>query len=468
MRRPLAIGALALTTGWSAAAPAQCPPTRPTDPGGSSFITYDDPAAVATFDTPRVRVWYATAGDHAPDLAPGAEGAPLDVEIVGAILEEALTGFEDLGFAPPPSDAGIAGCAWSDGRLDAYLVDFGSGADGTVGLDDCASDGGVERCAGHVVLDHRYLGYPSFEAGARTVGPHELFHLIQYGYDAAIDRYWAEGTAQWATKQLYPELRDLEAFLPFFFDALDRPLDTSPGGATAGFLYGTAAWPVYLEHRFGAGVILEIFEAMAQGASPALDAVGVALDARGATLPEAFLTFSAFNAATGSRGGLGGYPDATSYPEAPVVDLGPGPGVLVDDRLAGLAAHLYRVPGGHRVVLDGDPTELAALALPLADGVADVPGAVPLPADLTAPAIVVVAGQRTSKADALYQLRAEALPEPPPPPAEDPPEEPPPPAGTPAPASDGGCTATGRPGGAGGWLLFLALAGARRRWDRPR
>jgi len=83
---------------------------------------------------------------------------------------------------------------------------------------------------------------------------------VQYAYDANMDHWWLEGTAQWATDQLYPELTDMESFFPAFFADIERPLNSPPGGIVAPWLYGSAIWPRFLGEHLGPEVVASIME----------------------------------------------------------------------------------------------------------------------------------------------------------------------------------------------------------------
>lgn len=449
--------------GSATAAAQPCPQVRPTDPSGG-IAHYDDLAAVTFADAPggHVRVWYATSGPHAAESVNAA--------LVGEVVEEAMAAFVDLGFAPPLGDGDYPACASNggDGRLDVYLVAFPSGADGAAGVDRCHA-GPTVTCSGFILLDHAFAGggYPSYETAVRVVGPHELFHLVQDAYDAEMDRWWAEGTAQWAADRIHPGLGDLERFLPAFFADLRRPLDSPPGGVTAAWLYGSAIWPVFLDQRLGPDVVLAVHEELVLGTTPVLEATSAALSARGTSLASTFLEFSAFNAATGARASSEGYAAGAAYPEADLVALPAGLGTLHEGVLAGYGAHHFVSYEPRRVSLEGDSSAVAGLAIPFAGASLDLGARSALPADLEGPAVVVVAGQRRSKVDTPYRLGAEPLP---PEPVDDPePLEPSSPV-SPAPSGEsrGGCaTARGVPEAHPSLAFILAASLVLRARRRP-
>jgi hypothetical protein len=220
------------------------------------------------------------------------------------------------------------------------------------------------------------------EKGAQTVLPHEYFHLVQNAYDAEIERYFAEGTAQWAAKQLHPELTDLERFLPAYFSDTDRSLDAPPGGVVAAFLYATAIWPVFLSERHGAAIVREILEAQAAKGTTILEATETALSPKGSSLAAEFSTFATWNAATGARASTLGYPLSATYPMVETKELPSTIGASVKGVSSGLSAFYYLTSGdAARVVsIEADPKRNAAVAVPLSGGIAQLDRVAKLPA----------------------------------------------------------------------------------------
>lgn len=404
-------GALILSS--TAARAQQCLSARPTDPGGAAGLGYGS-AEVSHYDSAsaRARVHYALSGTHAPPAGSTLElGVPDAVVVAARAADDAFAKYEALGYAPPSSD-GDSPCA-SNGDSDAvdiYLLHFAA-ADGQAVSDHC-DDGLPKRCAGFVLVenDFRSGGYADTAEGLRTVVPHELFHLVQNAYDADVERWWAEGSAQWAAKQVYPELADLERFLPAYFENPWRPLNVPPSGPITDFLYATAIWPVFLSERFGPDIVREIHERFADDPAGVLEATAGVLQLHDSSLPDEYLRFAAYNSATADRApDSGGYEHAADYP---LVDLTPvvfEPAGEIDGTAAGLNAFYYAVSATSEVVLqlDQPSPKVAGVLLPLVDGKVELSQQQALPATLHGGGIVVVAGQSLERTDAHFVLRAE-------------------------------------------------------------
>jgi MYXO-CTERM domain-containing protein len=378
-------------------ASAQCV-GRPTDAAGVNGFSYGA-AEVKSYATNSVRVHYATSGQHAPDLATTrGDGVPDTVAFAADVGEDALAKFAQMGFRAPPSDASCASNG-GDAKIDVYLVAF-TGGDGTTVPEAC--NGRV--CSSFVLSESKFTskGYADAKEGFSTVVPHELFHAVQNAYDRDLDRFWAEGTAQWAMKTLHPELQDFERQLPGFFKEPERSIDTQPSGVTASYLYGSAVWPLFLTLKYGDGVVRSVLEAETDG-TKSLAAVDKVLATKGSSLAEAFPMFAAWNVATKTYAGTGGYPDAAKYPGIKVSSGGDGTSGVT----SGLAYAAYAIdPGGTvGVSLETDATRNGGVLVPLDGGKARIDRAQKLPANADGPSLVVIAGITTKKTDAPFTIR---------------------------------------------------------------
>lgn len=467
-----------------------CPQERPTDPGGYLGYVYD--VTPSSFATPEGngRVWYTTTGSHAvPTKSTRLDGVPDAVATVGEVLEHALAQYATMGYRPPLRDGDFPACASNGGddRIDVYLVAF-TGADGLTVTERCQAVT-PKICPSFLLVDHAFAGYKTFTEGAQTVVPHELFHAVQNAYDTTIDRWFAEGSAQWATKQIYPDLVDLERNLPAFFSQVARPIDAAAGGAVAGYLYGSAIWPVFLGETHGPTIVQKIYDSIGASSGTVLDHTDQVLLAETTgktTLADDFALFATWNAATGKRAGTGGYANAAKYPLIPTpAEFPDGIPAQVTGTTAGFSTRYFALhdPTPRKLVLTADETRLGGVVLPLEGGKARVDLAKALPTDVTGEAIVLLPGRSSKKTDVNYVLAATDL---------DAPDA----AGDAgADAGDGGDAAPGdgNPGSGGGCSiarqsthrddarspLFFGLAGltlvlsaggrsagARRRWHR--
>jgi hypothetical protein len=442
-----------------------CESARPTDPAGAAGVGYGA-AQVGFLDSTsgRARMHYALSGPHVPPPASTLQdGVPDAVVVAAQAADDAFAKYDELSYAKPLSDADSP-CA-SNGDSDAvdiYLIQF-SAADGQAVFDHC-DPGPPKRCSGFVLVESDFKGggYSSVAEGMRTVVPHELFHLVQDAYDADVERWWAEGSAQWAAKQVYPDLLDLERFLPGYFDNPWRPLNVPPLGAIPDFLYATAIWPVFLNERYDVSIVRQVYEGFGPDEAGVLPTTDAVLKAQGSSLAADFLQFAAYNAATGTRAPeTGGYADAAKYPLVPIKALDATQPELVRDVASGLGAFYYSVTANPalQLSLDADADRVTGLWLPLADGKLQLSDAKPLPATAEGEGVVVVAGQSLSRTDAPFILNGQA-----------------PPGGTTGTGADGakssGCSASGNlgqnvaPGGAALPFVVILLGRCRARSRR--
>jgi hypothetical protein len=385
---------------------AQCV-GRPTDPGGAGGYNYDTAAQVLSFATPKAKVFYATSGINAPVLTSSrTDGVPDTVALAGQVAEDALNSYAQMGYRPPLDDTGCPSNG-GDARTDIYLVKF-AGADGMAVSEGCTG----HACASYVLCDATFVGHGYADAteAFRTVVTHELFHVIQNAYDASLDRFWAEGTAQWAMKTLHPELMDFERHLPGFFNLSSRSIDAPPGSIVSDYLYGAAIWPAFLATRYDSTLIRAVFEHEADG-TESLAAVDAALKAaHSSSLSVEFPLFVAWNACTGSRAGVGGYPNAATYPS-----ISPPPQELAGMVQAVTTAYsnfTYHVTAAapSQVTIATDATRNGALYLPLEAGACQLDKTSPLPASISGDGLVIVSGIDGVKTNAPFTVSVSGSP----------------------------------------------------------
>lgn len=371
---------------------------RPADASGYAGYKYA-PAEVKSYATAQVRVHYATTGAHAVDPASTRpDSVPNTVALAADLGEEALTKYAEMGFKKVPSDVGCPSNGGDD-KVDIYLVQF-AGADGSTAA-EC--NGGA--CSSFVLVESTFAtkGYATAEEGFKTVVTHELFHAVQNAYRDKRDAFWSEGTAQWAMKKLHPELQDFERQLPAFFVDTSRSLDQPPSGPTAGFLYGSAVFPLFLTLKIDDNIIREVLEIEATG-KDSLPAIAEAVEKRGTSFADLYPLFGAWNAGTGRVSSTGGYPDAAKYPG---IKLG-----KLEDGVAGITSGVSyfafkgTLAAKQDVVLETDPSRNAGVAVPVEGGTLKLERAAKLPATIDAGEwIVVVAGTTTKKTDARFAIR---------------------------------------------------------------
>jgi MYXO-CTERM domain-containing protein len=368
-------------------------------PDGQGYGTYVYTAGDSdSFATDRVRVHWAKTGQHSPILTTTrGDGVPDSVASVADIAELALTKYAEMGYRAIPSDAGCSSNG-GDGKVDIYLVKF-AGADGA-----CVAECNDGACPSFTLVESTFSGrgYKNADEGFRTVVTHELFHAVQNIYKTSDDPFWAEGTAQWAMKTVHPDLQDFERNLPSFFKEPTRSIDAPPTGVTAGYLYGAAVWPLFLATKYGPETIREVYEAEAEG-KKALDATNAVLETKGSSLAEAYPLFGAWNAATDTLAGTGGYPDGASYPGIKTASLEDGVSAIT----SGLGYFVYRgtLDGLQEIALETDAERNGGVVVPVASGKAQLGDAKKLPANAEGEVLVVVSGITTKKTDAPFTIR---------------------------------------------------------------
>ena len=274
-------------------------------------------------------VHWVSKTDDAPPLGDAnGNGVPDQVDRTLSMFSSAW-GFEvgRLGFRAPRSDETSKNHG-PDGRLDVYLADVGRvDLDGYTATDDPrASDSAYayRDYSAYIVVDDDFsssqLGSAGGLGGLRVTAAHELFHAIQYAYDAGEDDWLMEGTAAWMEDQFADDvnanrmwLRQSPLTQPWI------PVDSSQD------LHAYGAWIFwrFLSESMGSGsadtaIIRRIWElaADAPGAPNLFSAKAVqkALAERDRAFGPVLATFGMWNLEPGVF-----YQEGAAYLHAPVV-----------------------------------------------------------------------------------------------------------------------------------------------------
>ena len=237
------------------------PAARPTDHPNPNRHAYTVPEATASPScTKHFCVHWVAEGVDAPSMADengvtDGDGVPDFVERVQAIAEHAHA-IENgrLGWREPKSDGRRGG---DQGKTDIYIEEIGGRLFGYAAPDRGQADRAhrlPRRLHGYLVLDN---DYSPFEFPGTTqlndlevTIAHEYNHILQFGYDAYQDAWFAESTAVWMEDQVYPGINDYLRYVRRWVRLFDTPL-------TANSIreYGSAVWNEWLAHRYGRDIV---------------------------------------------------------------------------------------------------------------------------------------------------------------------------------------------------------------------
>jgi hypothetical protein len=255
---------LAAAPAVQAQKPFVTPQARPTE--GRARPTDDPDPNRNAYSVPEARkspacsrhfcVHWVEQGLDAPNLADrDGDAIPDFVERVQRVAER-VHAVENgrLGWREPRSDGRIGG---RNGKTDVYLSQIGGELFGYA-----APDRGQatrrhripRRLHGYLVLDNDYSafefpGTKPFSDLAVTFA-HEYDHILQFGYDAYQDPWFAESTATWMEDQVFNGIDDYLRYVRRWVKLWETPLTTSSIKQ-----YGSAVWIQWLARRYGPAVI---------------------------------------------------------------------------------------------------------------------------------------------------------------------------------------------------------------------
>jgi hypothetical protein len=235
---------------------------RPTDKPDASHSEYTVPEAPRSpaCGTHFCVHWVDRSLDR-PSLKDGnANGIPDYVEKVLAVAEHVhQVENEELGWQEPISDGGLGG---GRGLTDIYLTEIGSAIFGYTSPDtgQATRDNPVPRhLHAYMVLDNDYSPFEFPDTSAtndlEVTVAHEYNHVLQFGYDAFQDPWFAESSAVWMEDQVYGEVNDYVHYLSRWVRQYETPL-------TANTIkeYGSAVWNDWLTNRYGPEFVRQAWE----------------------------------------------------------------------------------------------------------------------------------------------------------------------------------------------------------------
>jgi hypothetical protein len=230
---------------------------RPTDDPDPNRNAYTVPQAPKS---PRCGrhfcVHWVAEGIDAPNLTDSDnDGVPNFVEQVLRIAEHVHAVENDkLGWREPKSDGRVGG---RHGKTDIYLSQIGGELFGYAAPDrgQASKQHRIpRRLHGYLVLDNDYSAYEF--PGTRPIDDlevtlaHEYNHILQFGYDAFQDPWFAEASAVWMEDQVYNGIDDYLRYVRRWVRRWDTPLTASSIKE-----YGSAVWNQWLQRRYGSEIV---------------------------------------------------------------------------------------------------------------------------------------------------------------------------------------------------------------------
>jgi len=327
---------------------------RPTDSPDPNRNAYSVPEAKNSPACSRhFCVHWVDQGLDAPNLSDrNGNGIPDFVERVLRVAEHVHDiENEKLGWREPRSDGHQGG---RNGKTDVYLSQIGGELFGYAAPDRGQGNKGriPRRLHGYLVLDNDYSAFefPGTKPAndLEVTFAHEYNHILQFGYDAYQDPWFAESTATWMEDQVYNGIDDYLRYVRRWVKLWETPLTTSSIKE-----YGSAVWNQWLARRYGESIIRRAW-AGAIDAKPGGFSVAAYERAIRAAGPSDFShDFTRFATATAEWRTGKGFRESRLYPDMPRQGHLPLTGMRLTRYLNHTTFALLRVPahGGRAVVV---------------------------------------------------------------------------------------------------------------------
>lgn len=254
------------------------------DPNCRSWSTSCSPLADwRSVQGTHVVVWYEAANE-----AGDKPNAEMLVHEFDTLIWPKLTG--TMG-REPLSDVGTGIVSETDPRLDVVLVDLPGGAEGktvTLGM-GCKSRPSIV-----------YLKRDLATSGLKAQAAHEFMHVLQYTVPVAAGcandyKTTIEATAAWASHHAYPDIKWEKTYAKaYLWDNWVNQSYDQPPADNALFRYGAYVLPLFLETRFGAGIVKSIWDKTTERTNE-LSAIDGALVDAGSSFAKEWPKFIAAN-----------------------------------------------------------------------------------------------------------------------------------------------------------------------------
>jgi hypothetical protein len=285
------------------------------------YATYKEimsrPTTQAVFSSARGYFWlhYDTTGINAvPLLDADNDRFPDFVERAGAYADSCWRyDVSNLGHLPPPYDATLGG---GMNKYDIYFQRVN-----VYGYTQAELPGpnAWNDYSSHIVVHCDFAGFPpnqdpeGYVLGALKVTiAHEFYHAVQFAYDVGEAIYFMEQSSTCMEEMVFPEVNDNYNYLPYFYNVPQVGLQ-----ATGEHEYAAFIWPKYLQERFGATVLRDIW--VECRFNSAIGAWSRVLDTLGSSLEDEFVRFLIWNYHTGDRATLGTFASGADYPQVHVM-----------------------------------------------------------------------------------------------------------------------------------------------------
>jgi hypothetical protein len=228
-------------------------PTDGDDPNRNAYSVPEAPKSPAC--SRHFCVHWVDQGLDAPELDDrNGDGVPDFVELVQRVAERVHNvENERLGWREPKSDGRRGG---KRGKTDVYLSQIGGEFFGYAAPDRGQGRKGKipRRLHGYLVLDNDYSAFefPGTKPleDLQVTFAHEYNHILQFGYDAYQDPWFAEASATWMEDQVYNGINDYLRYVRRWVKLGDTPLTTNSIKE-----YGSAVWNQWLARRYGPEIV---------------------------------------------------------------------------------------------------------------------------------------------------------------------------------------------------------------------